>query len=261
MSFSPPSIDRYLKSPIITLLIGSPPEETTLSAHLALLQTSPWFTDACADFTSDTPTEFRTVSLPDDDIEAVGAFLEYLYTKEYSPRLIPSASGKPEDMVLEDAGEVDVDEGGDRLLKHAKVYTLAEKLRIPELKHLAHSKIHRINSTAKGELRYAKFVYENTTREDDTIRKPIASFWAHRSHVLRHEAEDEFKSMVLEFPQFAYDILSIVLDQKEKGKDKDKDHHRNHQRTNTIEDTEVPVGAAKTPRTGRKRPRTSTVLG
>lgn len=177
----PPSIDRYLKSPIITLQIGSPPHETTLSAHLALLQSSPWFNDQCADYTTETPTYLRTVHLPDDDIDAVGAFLEYLYTKEYSPRLVAGPSGKPEDMVLEDAGDADVDEGGDRLLKHAKVYTLAEKLRIPELKHLAHSKIHRINSTAKGELKYAKFVYENTTRDDDTIRKPIASFWAHRS--------------------------------------------------------------------------------
>jgi hypothetical protein len=76
-------------------------------------------------------------------------------------------------------------------------------------------------------------------------------------HVLRHEAEDEFKSMVLEFPQFAYDILSIVLDQKEKGKDKDKEHHRHQRPTHGDESTE-PIGAAKTPRTGRKRPRTST---
>lgn len=50
-----------------------------------------------------------------------------------------------------------------------------------ELKTLSHSKIHRISSTAKGELEYARFVYANTPKEDRTIRSPIASFWAHRS--------------------------------------------------------------------------------
>ena len=166
---------------MITILVGSPPSETALAAHLMLLQASPWLSEVCADYSADTPASERVVRLPDDDLSAVGAFLEYLYTKEYAPRLISGPSGKPEDLVLENVGDVDVDDRGDNLLKHARVYTLAGKLRMPELKHLAHSKIHRINSTAKGELRYAKFVYENTTRDDDALRKPIASFWAHRS--------------------------------------------------------------------------------
>jgi len=33
---------------------------------------------------------------------------------------------------------------------------------------------------------------------------------------LRHEAEDEFKAMCLEYPQFGFDVLSLVLDQREK---------------------------------------------
>lgn len=40
------------------------------------------------------------------------------------------------------------------------------------------------------------------------MRAPIASFWATRSHTLRSEAEDEFKSLCLEYPQFGYDVLS-----------------------------------------------------
>jgi hypothetical protein len=261
----------YLKSPVISIQVGNPPSDTILSAHLALLQKSPWFTEACVNYSHATPASERVVSLPDDDITTVSSFLEYLYTNEYTPRLIPGVSGKPEDLVLEESNDTDLDEGGDHLLKHAMVYTLAEKLQLPELKHLAHSKIHRINSTAKGELRYAKFVYENTTKEDKTIRQPIASFWAHRSmclvvclrrkvylmrlivsgHVLRHEAEEEFRSMVLEFPHFAYDILSIVLDQKEKGKDKE---HKRPAIGGPVDD-ETPISATKTPRTSRKRPR------
>jgi len=61
--------------------------------------------------------------------------------------------------------------------------------------------------------------------------------------------------MILEFPQFAYDMLSIVLDQKEK---KNKDVHRDER-----EGTEImapPGTAEKTRGSARKRPRTSSVI-
>lgn len=102
----------------------------------------------------------------------------------------------------------DVDMTGDQLLKHAKVYTLAEKFGLPHLKNLASSKIHCVNSTAKGEIAYARYVYEFTSKDDTSIRAPVANFWAMRSHTLRAEAEDEFRSLCLEFPQFGYDVLS-----------------------------------------------------
>lgn len=191
----------------------------------------------------------RTVVLPDDNLDAVGCFLQFLYTGEYFPRIIKLATG---DEHLEkdpfSGISTDVDEDGGALLKHARVYTLAEKLGVDQLKLLAHAKIHRINSTAKGELAYARYVYANTAREDTTIRAPIASFWAHRSHILRHEAEHEFRRMVLEFPQFAYDILSMVLDQKEKGASKEKERER--------DGAEGPLERIKS---GRKRPRLSTL--
>jgi len=104
----------------------------------------------------------------------------------------------------------DVDMTGDQLLKHAKVYTLAEKFGLPDLKSLASSKIHCVNSTAKGEIAYARYVYEFTPKEDTTIRTPVAAFWAARSHTLRSEAEGEFRSLCLEFPQFGYDVLSAL---------------------------------------------------
>ncbi|KAI5781243.1 hypothetical protein EDC01DRAFT_249582 [Geopyxis carbonaria] len=245
----PPS---YLKSPIITIHVGEEP--TTLSAHMALLQASPFLARACATYTAETPLNERSIQLPDEDLAAVGSLLEYLYTGEYFPRLIRNG----DTTVLEDLPESeasDLDDSGEHLLRHARIYTLGEKLELPKLKELAHSKIHRINSTAKGELRYARFVYKNTSREDKVIRAPIASFWAHRSHVLRHEAEDEFCRMILEFPMFAYDILSIVLDAKEKSKEK--------RGTGIGPSDEQPLPdtpSQKVPRTGRKRPRNSTTL-
>lgn len=101
-----------------------------------------------------------------------------------------------------------VDETGDQLLKHARVYTIAEKFGMDKLKGLASSKIHCVNSTAKGEITYARYIYQYTSKDDTTVRAPVANFWATRSHTLRAEAEDEFRSLCLEFPQFGYDVLS-----------------------------------------------------
>lgn len=152
-----------------------------------------------------------------------------------------------------------MDTSGEQLLKHARVYTLASKLQMPDLRTLAHSKIHCVDSTAKGEIAYARFVYGNTPQEDVTIRKPVASFWAQRSHVLRKEAEAEFRSMCLgkfilricfsllawptqlrliEYPAFAFDVLSKVLDEKAAREQSKKEH---------------PSGAGRPP----KRPRQS----
>lgn len=198
----------YLKSPIVRLVIGSGDEETTITAHSAILERSPYFGDAIAGLSPDK----LQINFPDESLDAFGCFLQYQYTGEYFPRRLASVP----DGLEPDPSLPAVDDTGSHLLKHARVYTLAEKLGLPELKTLAHSKIHRINSTAVGEIAYARYVYANTPADDVTIRKPVAAFWATRSHVLRHEAESEFKAMCLEYPQFGFDVLSLVLDQRER---------------------------------------------
>jgi hypothetical protein len=145
----------------------------------------------------------RQIEFTGEDIDSVGCCLEYLYTGDYFPRRLPGQR------VLEPDPSVPmVDDTGDQLLKHARVYTLAEKFGLPALKSLASSKIHCINSTAKGEIAYARYVYAYTRKDDTTIRAPVANFWATRSHTLRQEAEEDFRSLCLEFPQFGYDVLS-----------------------------------------------------
>lgn len=145
----------------------------------------------------------RTIDLSENDLDPVGCFLEFLYTGDYFPKKI---AGQRQ---LEQVPSVpQVDETGDQLLKHARVYTIAEKFKLPQLKQLASSKIHCVNSTAKGEISYARYIYEFTEKDDTSIRAPVANFWATRSHTLRAEAEEEFRSLCLEFPQFGYDVLS-----------------------------------------------------
>ena len=139
-----------------------------------------------------------------------------MYNGEYFPKRVnPLSKESP----LEEDTSISVpDHEGKALLRHARVYTLAEKFGMPALKSLAHSKIHRTVSTARGEIAYARYVYQQTSADDNVIRRPVAAFWAQRSHVLRHEAEEEFRGLCLEFPQFGFDVLSLVLDSREKGK-------------------------------------------
>lgn len=47
------SFISYLTSPIVTLIVGSAETETILTAHQALLTLSPFFKDACAQFSDD----------------------------------------------------------------------------------------------------------------------------------------------------------------------------------------------------------------
>lgn len=134
---------------------------------------------------------------------AVGNFLQFLYTGEYYPRRLEG-----ERTLERDPAVPAIDTTGDQLLLHARTYTLADKLGMESLKSLALAKVHCVDSSAAGEIAYARYVYANTPREDTVIRKPVAAFWALRSHVLRHQAEAEFRKMCLEYPEFGFDVLS-----------------------------------------------------
>ncbi|KAF3933502.1 hypothetical protein ABW20_dc0100146 [Dactylellina cionopaga] len=203
---APLSFLEHLQSSIVTLSVGGSPG-AKIAAHQSLLSKSPWFVAHFA--SSSTPT---VVALPSENLDAIGCFIQYLYTGDYFPRIIKQ---KGEEVLEKDPSQSDPDDG-DHLLKHARVYTLAEKFGMKELKTMAHKKIHRINSTARGEIQYARYVYGNTPREDKTIRGPVAAFWAARAYILRHESEEEFRKLILEFPQFGYDVITLLLDQKEK---------------------------------------------
>lgn len=165
-------------------MVGTGENLSSVTAHQMFLLRSPYFQRLFAD------PFLETVELPDDSIDAVGCFLQWLYTGEYFPRIIKSPEGidyleREENIEPTTEGTAApapvVDENGEDLLKHARVYILAEKFEVMGLKHLAHAKIHRVTASAKGELAYARFVYANTSKEDKTIRNPIASFWSHRS--------------------------------------------------------------------------------
>lgn len=106
---------------------------------------------------------------------ATSAVLEYLYRSDYFPSITNKTSLEVDPTVPAK------DDEGVALLRHGRVYTLAKKLGLGELASLAHRKIHLTSSTARGEIAYARFVYKETSTDDEGIRKPIAAFWASRS--------------------------------------------------------------------------------
>jgi hypothetical protein len=249
-----------VKSPIVEVVVGSGESRVTYSAHEAVLVKSPEFAKQVEQFAPGgvrpstspppkshpvlTPQQPRQIVFTDVDIDAMGSVVEFLYTGEYFPKKTSSARDAP---LEKDPRQPNTDDDGLGLLVHARIYTLADRLSLPELKSLAHSKIHRTASTAKGELAYARYVYKESNPEDNTIRKPVAAFWASRSYSLRHDAEPEFRAMCLEFPQFSYDVLQLVLDQQEKSRGRGAD------------DTPARSGPSVVPGSTRKRARVSQV--
>ncbi|CAG8929785.1 unnamed protein product [Penicillium salamii] len=189
----------FLTSSIVEIIVGQGDKETSMKAHQTLLMQAPFFAELV-----DKLEEPRRIDLPEENVDAFTHFLQFLYTRDYT---IPES----------DAGASEADKSEENMLHHARTYTLAEKLGLPALKNLAHGKIHKIKGTPAAELAYARYVYTHTPADDTAIRRPVASHWANQSHALRHEVGDDFQKLCLEVPQFSFDVLSIILDRKEKS--------------------------------------------
>ncbi|KAJ5898602.1 hypothetical protein N7504_008890 [Penicillium tannophilum] len=195
----------FLTSPIVKITVGQGENETVLTAHQTLLLESPFLNEIVGKFGTSGP---RCILLPTENVEAFGCFLQFQYTRDYT-------------VTQSDEPSNETDGSGEQLLSHARIYTLAEKLGLPHLKSLAHKKIHKVNGTPGGELAYARYVYTHTQPDDTTIRRPVASYWASRGHILRHDLEGQFKKLCIEVPEFAFDVLTIVMDRNEKNTEVD----------------------------------------
>ncbi|KAJ5637287.1 hypothetical protein N7490_007166 [Penicillium lividum] len=196
------TLNSFLVSPFVDIVVGQGDDETVFKAHQSLLLESPFLNEFVKHFESTGP---RRIMLPTENVEAFGCFLEFQYTRDYT--VSQNETGLTNGS----------DDGGDQLLRHARIYTLAEKLGLPHLKSLAHKKVHKVNGTPGGELAYARYVYTHTKPDDSTIRRPVASYWASRGHILRHDLEDQFRKLCIEVPEFAFDVLTIVMDRNEKN--------------------------------------------
>ncbi|KAI3094643.1 hypothetical protein CBS147333_9941 [Penicillium roqueforti] len=192
----------FLTSPIVEIIVGKGDDETVMTAHQSLLMEAPLLAELLRKFEASGP---RRINLSEEDVDAFGCFLQFQYTRDYTV------------VQTETPGETVEDKSGDELLRHARIYTLAEKLGLPKLQRIAHGKIHNVQSSPDAELSYARYVYTHTPATDTTIRKPVATYWASQSHLLRQEVGDNFKKLCIEVPEFSFDVLTIILDRKLKN--------------------------------------------
>ena len=86
-------------------------------------------------------------------LDMMGCVLEYLYTREYYLQKIVGHWRLAHNPTLPK-----VDETGKQLLKHTRIYILADKLGMGILKMFAHSKIHCVNPNTKGEIAYTRYM-------------------------------------------------------------------------------------------------------
>lgn len=66
------------------------------------------------------------MELEEFELDAVGCFLQYLYTGEYFPKKLSDSRSLEHDPAMSK-----IDNTGEQLLKHARVYVLAERLGMP----------------------------------------------------------------------------------------------------------------------------------
>jgi len=149
------------------------------SAHEDTLSMSPFFARILKD------PRFRStkrVALPDEEAEVLAAVLEFLYTGEYEPYLVPSKTRNSYKLERSERSKTlgghDYDlstiyhsgAGGD-LLRDTAVYCAGERYGLEGLKRLALKKqgLHSDISVALI-LRSARFAYEHTPPSDDRIR-------------------------------------------------------------------------------------------
>ncbi|KAJ5411946.1 uncharacterized protein N7487_006305 [Penicillium crustosum] len=192
----------FLTSPIVEIIVGQGDDETVMTAHQSLLMEAPLLAELVGKFQASGP---RRITLPEENVDAFSCFLQFQYTRDYTVAQ------------TETPGETAEDKSGEELLRHARIYTLAEKLGLPTLQRIAHSKIHKVQSSPNAELSYARYVYTHTPTADTTIRKPVATYWANQAHVLRQEVGDDFRKLCIEVPEFSFDVLNIIMDRKLKN--------------------------------------------
>lgn len=138
-----------------------------------------------------------TIDLKDDDESAAAAMLYYLYHGTYSSKNITIPA----------------------VLLHVRVYVLADKYFIPELRNKALSNLSEAVKTAwnqDGFTAAVKEIYNNTPRDTDGAKHELrnvvlAVATEHASALFGTRTEHSiFKEMALSTPEFAADVAGAV---------------------------------------------------
>lgn len=164
------------------------------------------------------PQEAREgkISLSDDDAQAVDLMIYYLYHLDYNPSYPPGQSENYHDREKETDQYFSLDDlqqfcqPRPELITHAKVYALAEKYRIDDLKAVALRKFNEetVKHWARRDLLEAtQVVYQSTVETDRGMRDAaVSTFFKHPELLDKQEVQDMFRTL----PLLAYDLMMYV---------------------------------------------------
>lgn len=185
---------------MITLVTG--PAKRRFSAHKDVLCTVPFFQSCLEASFLDAHTS--SIELPDDDADAVGAMVSFLYSGEYFPRI-----QRTQDMRTLEA----LPHGQHHQRRiHVHVHTLAEKYAITGLRDLAFRKIFLIDPGALDFLDFLRQVY-TITPPTSKLRyaNRMEEYWVlglhERLRGMRVLYPEELGHLLGEYPEFTRDLV------------------------------------------------------
>ncbi|KAF8437750.1 hypothetical protein BGX38DRAFT_923521 [Terfezia claveryi] len=209
-SIGPPSPPNatFFESPMITLLAG--PTKRRFWAHKDVLCTVPFFRSCLEASFLDTHT--NVIELPEDDPDAVGAMVSFLYSEEYFPRI----------MRTHGARALEVLPAGQQHSRsvHIYVHALAEKYAIAGLRELSFRKIFLIDASDLDFLQFLREVYI-VTPPTSKLRyaNRMEEYWVlglhERLKEMRAQHPQELNQFLIACPEFTLDLvwsLSYAVD-------------------------------------------------
>jgi len=188
----------FADEPIIDLLVGD--AKATFRIHRKLIcDASAMFRSAFLGNGTFTETEDQSMTLPEDDVETVARFVQWLYGQDY-----------------ELAPNTDVPNTAKRYMQLAELYVFADKYDIMRLHHQIIDKLFEMKARAISppQLPLVMFVYQNTTA-GASFRKLLVAY--HVFHInMDWYLEDHSKNLTA-MPEFSAD-LALAFARRAAGK-------------------------------------------
>lgn len=195
-------MSRLRDVPVVNLLVG--PDKTACIVHLNLLSNcSSYFRAAFAEGRFQ-EGKTRSIELVDDDVEAVGRLVQWLYRSSY------------------DLSSFETEENANqRFFQLAKLNTLADKYDIP---HLTNDIIDRIwdanpeirsrrSHTFAPRVSLVAYVYDNTN-QTSSFRKLMVAWYAWEVPLRWYEADETKEELADISHDFALDLVVAFAQQK-----------------------------------------------
>jgi len=185
---------------MITLLAGA--TKRRFWAHKDALCTVPFFRTCLEASFLDTHTNI--IELPEDDPDAVGAMVSFLYSEEYFPRIVRTHGARGLEALP--AGQ------HHSRSVHIHVHALAERYAITGLRDLAFRKIFLIDAS---ELDFLFFLQEVYTVTPPTSKLRYANrmeeYWVlglhERLKEMRAQYPQELNHFLTTYPEFTQDLI------------------------------------------------------